>query len=501
MPHIRGTPFIVDDFRFATRHRLYKNFIYFLSHFHADHYRGLSCSFDHGPIYCVRETAELVFARFPALRERVVVVELNQPCTVSLGESFEAKVTFMDANHIIGSAMILFEGEFGNVLYSGDLRWHDKLIEMNTPLFNPNGSLKLPIDELILDNTYCDPIFAFPSQENCVEIIKEIVEKNREEFGDALRVKMYCYTIGKEEICLDLARKFKTKVVLDADRFRMITKLNYHPGFFTRDPKEGFIHMSKGVNAGEKEQEDATIHINLTGWINCSSYLSLKKNEYLVAYSSHSNFKELDRFVSLIRPAVLNNIVIEKELEASSQHVKHLGNYFFSLKSMKQRGFAMLREKYSDLSRATERYNRLFDPVKLNELYARLGIDKSMAEVNGKIFFEDNKQFMESRELNKNVAKGVKYTQAKRLPQEEPGRGPEDQKKPDLFSSFDAEKKASSTAEAVEDANDASRKEKTTQASEREGWAEGPSFSSQKKRLKREVDDFFTTKSRKRVNF
>ena len=35
-----------------------------------------------------------------------------------------ATVVFLDANHIIGSAMILFYGFFGTILYSGDLRYH-----------------------------------------------------------------------------------------------------------------------------------------------------------------------------------------------------------------------------------------------------------------------------------------------------------------------------------------------------------------------------------------
>ena len=36
----------------------------------------------------------------------------------------EALVVFLDANHIIGSAMILFKGYFGTILYSGDFRFH-----------------------------------------------------------------------------------------------------------------------------------------------------------------------------------------------------------------------------------------------------------------------------------------------------------------------------------------------------------------------------------------
>lgn len=39
-------------------------------------------------------------------------------------ETKECEVVFFDANHIVGSSMILFRGYFGTILYSGDLRFH-----------------------------------------------------------------------------------------------------------------------------------------------------------------------------------------------------------------------------------------------------------------------------------------------------------------------------------------------------------------------------------------
>lgn len=46
--------------------------------------------------------------------------------------------------------------------------------------------------------------------------------------------------------------------------------MNYFTEYFTMKKENGFIHLTKGVNRIQKDVEiPGTIHINLTGWINC----------------------------------------------------------------------------------------------------------------------------------------------------------------------------------------------------------------------------------------
>jgi len=147
---------------------------------------------------------------------------------------------------------------------------------------------------------------------------------------------MYCYTIGKEEICLALAKKFCTKVILDSERYESIVKVGFHPQFFTMKKNEGFIHMTKGVNKIEKDYDDINkIHINLTGWINCEKFIKVRDREYLVAYSSHSNYSELEEFVKIIRPGSMEKIVIERGEFEDVKKDKNFKNYFIWLKNLK----------------------------------------------------------------------------------------------------------------------------------------------------------------------
>lgn len=64
--------------------------------------------------------------------------------------------------------MILFQGYMGNILHTGDMRFSDSFFDECSSLYpkelrtNDLKKCSIPIDELIFDNTYCDPIFIFP---------------------------------------------------------------------------------------------------------------------------------------------------------------------------------------------------------------------------------------------------------------------------------------------------------------------------------------------------
>ena len=77
---------------------------YFLSHFHADHYGGLTKSFSDGLIYCSQATANLVIAklRVPTTRLRPLPLGVRT-------EIAGVDVTLVDANHCPGSVVFLFE--------------------------------------------------------------------------------------------------------------------------------------------------------------------------------------------------------------------------------------------------------------------------------------------------------------------------------------------------------------------------------------------------------
>ena len=57
------------------------------------------------------------------------------------------------------------------------------------------------------------------------------------------RVFLFSYSLGKEEVFLNLAEDFKTKIVVDEDRYRKIALMDLKPELFTTDPSASRLHI------------------------------------------------------------------------------------------------------------------------------------------------------------------------------------------------------------------------------------------------------------------
>ncbi|KAJ3088592.1 DNA cross-link repair 1A protein [Quaeritorhiza haematococci] len=90
--HVPHTKFTVDAFCYGKVPHCEG---YFLSHFHADHYMGLTPKFDHGPIYCSSVTANLVVQQLRVGEEKIVRLPMDVP--VEVGGVW---VRLIDANQL-----------------------------------------------------------------------------------------------------------------------------------------------------------------------------------------------------------------------------------------------------------------------------------------------------------------------------------------------------------------------------------------------------------------
>ena len=116
----RLQPIVVDGFQYSS---LTLSRIYFLSHFHSDHYIGLRKTFSDGTIYCTQVTANLLLRQFKINPVHVRALPLNKPIKLDMqpyvvvssegaaSKPVQVVVTLIDANHCPGSCIMLFKLE------------------------------------------------------------------------------------------------------------------------------------------------------------------------------------------------------------------------------------------------------------------------------------------------------------------------------------------------------------------------------------------------------
>ena len=279
---------------------------YFLSHFHSDHYIGLTSSWCHGPIYCSHVTANLVRRQLRVDPKWVVDLDFDKKIEVPGTQGVE--VTMIPANHCPGSSLYLFEKVVGKeknpkvqrVLHCGDFRacpahvQHPKLRPDIVDTITGRNLAQQKLNVCYLDTTYLTPKYAFPSQEEvikacadmCVSLSKNYVDESdgwektkKERAGDGmvkfvrkpslkeeaeeedikikiedepskkargrLLVIVGTYSIGKERICLGVAKALNSKIYAPPNKQKICAALE-DPELsarMTNDPLEAQVHM------------------------------------------------------------------------------------------------------------------------------------------------------------------------------------------------------------------------------------------------------------------
>lgn len=173
---------------------------YFLSHFHSDHYGGITkrwCSertLDSKIIYCSPITSRLLTLRFkvdPAFiyeippDTRHIIYSYGDAVLNDTNVSTENTpglyVTAIDANHCPGAIIFLFEsialnGVSTYILHCGDFRINRAMIDH--PALQPfHCGLLKSLEKVYLDTTYMSPKYNFPKQELVCKAVADMFEK------------------------------------------------------------------------------------------------------------------------------------------------------------------------------------------------------------------------------------------------------------------------------------------------------------------------------------
>lgn len=310
----------VDAFNYCKHEKVQD---YFLSHFHSDHYYGMTQKWDNGRIICSEVTAKLAKLKFKKRDDQLLPLKMN--VTYELYTNLFC--TFLDANHCPGSVIILFEmirekdslqemelcgdhqknrkyirskenlgGRIYRVLHCGDFRVSRDMIQ--NPLISCHE-----LNKVYLDTTYLDPRYSFPKQDLVVNIAGEFASllkmglakgaSFQQRITDFVTGKkaaasgslgyLFCigtYSIGKEKVALEMASRLNVKIYAREGKRAILA--TYDPEFLdpnvvTDDPYSTNIHLvpmqclNSVVNLDKYFQDfknhfTNVIGINPTGW-------------------------------------------------------------------------------------------------------------------------------------------------------------------------------------------------------------------------------------------
>lgn len=305
---IPNTSFCVDAFSYGS---IPGCSAYFLSHFHSDHYMGLTKNFPY-PIYCSKVTANLLLMKIRVKPHLVHALLLNEPQTIE-----GVEVTLLEANHCPGSVLLLFKLRNGQVvLHTGDFR-ADPFMEQFPQLQS------IQVNQLFLDTTYCDPTYDFPSQKDVVQFaVDKTLDFMRR--NPKMLVAVGTYSIGKERIFLALAEALDCEIFATRDKKNILScledkSLNKRMASKAVNARLHVLKMNQ-INLNDlsmyfeslKPAFDHLLAFEPTGWTHSKRTLSLdnlrpkatSKNVtiYAVPYSEHSSYSEMKRFVQFLKP-------------------------------------------------------------------------------------------------------------------------------------------------------------------------------------------------------
>ncbi|XP_038614382.1 DNA cross-link repair 1A protein [Tachyglossus aculeatus] len=304
---IPGTGFTVDAFQYGA---IDDCTAYFLTHFHSDHYGGLSKKFTY-PIYCNKITGNLVKSKLNVQEQYIHVLPMDTVCIVN-----GIKVVLLDANHCPGAVMLLFYLPNGNViLHTGDFR-ADPSMKRYPKLIGQK------IHTLYLDTTYCSPEYTFPSQQEVIQFAANIAF---ESVNVNPRTLVICgtYSIGKEKVFIAIAEVLGSKVSMSQEKYKTLQCLELEEvnSLITTDWSSTKVHLLpmmqitfKGLQGHLSKfggKYNQVLAFKPTGWTHSEKFSSIAdiKPEtrgnitiYGIPYSEHSSYLEMKHFVQWLKP-------------------------------------------------------------------------------------------------------------------------------------------------------------------------------------------------------
>lgn len=261
----------------------------FVTHAHADHMH--------------RNRSVHTYASSPTIELMKLRGFRGESTTMAFGETVTTdrfSITLYPAGHILGSAMIYIESEYGSLLYTGDFR---------TPPSPATEGFEAPqqADYLITEATFGLPIYRWKSNE---ELADEIRTFASESLTDGYTPVYLGYNLGKAQEIMHLLAPLNHPIMIHGAGFRLCSvydNFGYDLGpyqTYDRENCESKIlvcpssALSNGFASNVKKKRIAYC----SGWASLEARRTQLTVDKLIAISDHLDFYELIDFCERLSP-------------------------------------------------------------------------------------------------------------------------------------------------------------------------------------------------------
>lgn len=260
----------------------------FISHAHGDHVGGLRSG---ASGYLTAETRDILSKGRDA-EEAENFVALRYGDRVDFDG---LDVTVHNSGHILGSAQYELRDAESSIVYTGDLNCREML--------TTTAAKAIPCDTLVLETTYGNPFYIFPS---AMDIYVRIVDWAIDEIKKGRTPTFTVYSVGKAQEIVKAFNEFTNIPVVTSPSVAKVNEAYDKNGinlkYIDAASEEGKELLEQPcvqvVSPREKPPvSDCCSYASATGWALRSS-----TNSVAFPLSSHADFNQLVEYVRLAKP-------------------------------------------------------------------------------------------------------------------------------------------------------------------------------------------------------
>ena len=327
--------------------------VYFLSHCHSDHMKGLDNSFiqnlnkNNKFLYCSEISKAILNANtYLNNSDMIKGLPVLSPVIIDFkgenGTILFVTVTLIPAGHCPGSVMFLFEYNNKTILYTGDFRINANDFAKLKPLHDYDGKKLYPkkFDKIYLDTTFLRSEFSkIPTRKESVEEIRKATTDWLKQDPNNIVILKSPYNYGLEYVYKDVSMSLNRQIHVKNTVYEVYKQIKEIGPFITNcansTPLHGCLLLRdfRGklpCRPDVDEKNILAIHISVFKWGGnlesgiFTSWDETTGRQLSVCYSSHASCDELKAFLGYFSASEIYPCVLPKTIEEQNAIYKLL---------------------------------------------------------------------------------------------------------------------------------------------------------------------------------